>query len=62
MKLYARLTGSHSGSSFLFGGAFFAATLATDGLNEAIVAGSLAATSWFATLPLLKRLVGGELA
>jgi hypothetical protein len=60
VKLYARLAGSHSGSSLLFGGAFFAATLATEGPAQAVMAGSLAATSWFAIVPLLKRLSGGE--
>jgi hypothetical protein len=62
VKLYARLAGSHSGSSLLFGGAFFAATLATDGLAQAAVAGSLAAVSWFGIMPLLRRLSGGETA
>ena len=60
MKLYARLAGSHPGSSLLFGGAFFSVTLPVDGLAAAIMAGSLAATSWFAIVPLLKRLSGRE--
>ncbi len=62
MKLYQRLAGSHSGSSLLFGGAFFAATLVSDGLEQAMLAGALAASSWFAVVPLLKRLVGAEAA
>ncbi len=60
MKLYVRLAGSHSGSSLLFGSAFFAAALATEGLTQATTAGSLAAVSWFGIVPLLKRLSGGE--
>ena len=58
MSLYARFAGSHLGSSALFGGAFFAATLATDGVTQAATAGALAFGSWFASMPLLKRAIG----
>jgi len=59
MSLYQRIAGSHLGSSALFGGAFFAATAPADGLAQAAIAGSIAAASWFATVPLLRRLIGG---
>ena len=59
MSLYDRVAGSQLGSSALFGGAFFTATLASDGLAEAATAGALAAASWFAALPLLKRVIEG---
>ncbi len=59
MTLYARIAGSQLGSSALFGSAFFVATLATDGLGEASMAGGLAAASWLGVQPLLKRIVGG---
>jgi hypothetical protein len=58
MSLYSRLGASQLGSSAMFGGAFFLATLASDGLHEAMTAGALAAASWFASQPLLKRLIG----
>ncbi len=60
MNLYARIAGSQLGSSALFGGAFFAATLAGEGLSQALATGSLAAASWFAIVPLLKRVAGGQ--
>ncbi len=59
MSLYARFAGSHLGSSALFGGAFFAATLGSDGLAGAASAGALAAVAWFGIQPLLKRVIGG---
>ena len=59
MSLYTRVAETQLGSSALFGGAFFAATLASDGLAEAAVTASLAGLSWFATLPLLKRAISG---
>jgi hypothetical protein len=59
MSLYQRIAGSHLGSSALFGGAFFGAAAPVDGLTQAAIAGSLAAASWFATVPLLKRLISG---
>ena len=58
MSLYSRVAASQLGSSAMFGGAFFFAILASDGLSEAAAAGALAAASWFASLPLLKRLIG----
>ena len=58
MTLYARFAQTQLGSSALFGGSFFAVTLASDGLNEAAAAGLLAGGSWFAILPLLRRLIG----
>ena len=60
MNLYSRLAGSHLGSSVLFGGAFFATTLASDGVSAAATAGAIAAASWFASVPLLKRLSGAS--
>jgi hypothetical protein len=42
----------------LFGGLFFAATAPADGLAEAAAVGALAAAAWFASHPLLKRMVG----
>ena len=59
MSFYSRFAGSHLGSSALFGAAFFAASLASDGLAEAATVGAAAAASWFATQPLLKRLAQG---
>ena len=59
MSLYTRFAGSQFGSSAMFGGALFAATLPSEGLAEALVAGSVAAASWLATLPVLKRLIAG---
>jgi hypothetical protein len=59
MNLYSRIAGSHLGSSLLFGGAFFAATLPTEGLSQAAVAGALASASWLGVQPLLKRVIGG---
>ena len=57
MSLYERIAGSSLGSSALFGGAFFAATAPADGLAQAATAGALAAASWLAALPLLKRII-----
>ncbi len=59
MSLYARFAGTQLGSSAMFGGAFFVATLASDGLAAAATAGALAAASWFGAMPLLKRAIGG---
>ena len=58
MSLYARIAGSHLGSSALFGSLLGAFTLATGTAAEAATTASLAAASWFATVPLLKRLIG----
>jgi hypothetical protein len=58
MSLYQRFAASQLGSSLLFGGSFFAATLATDSAVEAATTGLLAAVSWFAAQPLLTRLIG----
>ena len=60
MALYSRVAGSQLGSSLLFGGAFFAGTVASDGLAEAATVGALATASWFATVPLLRRLTGAS--
>ena len=60
MNLYVRVAGSHFGSSALFGGAFFAATIVSESFSEALATGSLAAASWFAVAPVLRRLVGGQ--
>ena len=59
MSLYSRFAGSQFGSSALFGGAFFAATLVADGAGQALATGAAAAAAWFAVQPLLKRLVEG---
>ena len=58
MALYSRIASSHLGSSLLFGGAFFAATLPSDALAEAVTMAAAASVSWFASVPLLKRLIG----
>jgi hypothetical protein len=58
VTLYARFAQTQLGSSALFGGSFFAVTLASDGLAEAAAAGLLAAGSWFAVMPLLRRIIG----
>jgi hypothetical protein len=58
MSLYHRVAGSQLGSSALFGGAFFASTVSTDGVAEATFVGMMAAGAWFASLPLLKLIVG----
>ena len=58
MSLYHRFAGSQFGSSALFGGAFFAGTVATDGVAEAALVALTAAGAWLATHPLLKRIVG----
>ena len=58
MNLYSRIAGTQLGSSALFGGAFFASTLASDGLTDAVTFGAAAATAWFASVPLLKGLIG----
>jgi hypothetical protein len=60
VALYSRLAASQLGSSAMFGGALFAATLSSGGIAEAASSGALAAASWFATQPLLKRVVGGR--
>ena len=59
VSFHSRFAGSHLGSSALFGAAFFAATLASGGLAEAASVGAAAAASWFATQPLLKRIIQG---
>ena len=59
MSIYSRIAGSQLGSSALFGGAFFAATLASDGLVQAATVGGAAAVSWLAVMPLLKRAIQG---
>ena len=59
MSFYTRFAGSQLGSSALFGGAFFAATLASDGLVPALSVGAAATASWFAAMPLLKRAIQG---
>jgi hypothetical protein len=59
MVLYSRFAGSQFGSSLIFGGALFAATIPSGGIAEAVSAGALAAASWFATHPLLKHVIGG---
>jgi hypothetical protein len=58
MSLYQRLAGSQLGSSALFGGAFFASGLMSGSAAEAAATGAIAAASWLAILPLLKRIVG----
>ena len=62
MKLYTRLASSELGSSALFGASFFLVFLGAEGLSEGLKAGALAAAGWFAVVPLMKRLAGGELA
>jgi hypothetical protein len=57
MSLYSRLAGSQLGSAAIFGGAFFLAYAAI-GLADAATAGALAGGSWFASVPLLRRLIG----
>ncbi len=57
--LYSRFAGSQLGSSALFGGALFAATLSSGGVADAASAGALAAASWFGAQPLLRRVIGG---
>ena len=59
VSIYSRFAGSQLGSSGLFGGAFFATTLASDGLVQALSVGGAAAASWFAVVPLLKRITQG---
>jgi hypothetical protein len=59
MDLYSRFAGSQLGSSAIFGGALFAASISSGRITEAASAGALAAASWFATQPLLKSLIGG---
>jgi hypothetical protein len=59
VSFYSRFAGSQLGSSALFGGAFFAATLASGGLTEAATVGGAAAASWLAAQPLLKRVIQG---
>ena len=58
MSLYRQIAGSHLGSSAMFGGLFFAATAPTDGLAEAATISALAAAAWFASHPLIKRVIG----
>ena len=58
MNLYRQIARSHFGSSAMFGGLFFAATVPSDGLAEAGTMGVLAAAAWFATHPLIKRIIG----
>ena len=58
MSLYSRIAGSQLGSSLLFGGAFFASSLTSDGVAEAATVAALAAASWFAAVPLLRRMTG----
>ncbi len=60
MNLYARIAGSQLGSSLLFGSAFFAATVAADGIAQAAATGSVAAAAWFGIVPLLRRAAGGQ--
>jgi hypothetical protein len=60
VSIYSRFAGTQLGSSLLFGGAFFSGTVATDGLAQAVDAAALAAASWFAAMPLLKRAIGGR--
>jgi hypothetical protein len=57
-KLYEHIAGSHLGSSALFGGAFFASDLMNGSVIEAAATGAVAAASWLASLPLLKRIIG----
>ena len=59
MNLYRYIAGSHLGSSAMFGGLFFAATAPFDGLTEGATMGALAAAAWFASRPLIKRIIGG---
>jgi hypothetical protein len=58
MILYRQIAGSHLGSSAMFGGLFFVATAPTDGLSEAATMGALAAAAWFASHPLIRRIIG----
>ena len=58
MNLYRTIAGSHLGSSALFGGLFFAATVPCDGVAEAATMGALAAAAWFASHPLIERIIG----
>ncbi len=59
MNLYRSIAASQAGSSLLFGAALFAACLPSGTLAEAAGAGALAAASWFATVPAIRRLTGG---
>ena len=59
VTFYSRFAGSQLGSSAIFGGALFVATVASGSITEAASAGALAAASWFAIQPLLKRVIGG---
>jgi hypothetical protein len=58
MSLYRQIARSHLGSSAMFGGLFFAATVPSDGVAEAAAVGALAAAAWFASHPLIKRIIG----
>jgi hypothetical protein len=58
MNLYRQIASSHLGSSAMFGALFFAATVSTDGLTDAAAMGVLAAAAWFASHPLIKRIIG----
>jgi hypothetical protein len=57
MSIYQRFAGTQLGSSAIFGGSFFAVTLASGSLADAATAGALAAASWFAAQPLLRRII-----
>ena len=58
MTTYNRIAGSQLGSSLLFGSLFLASAASSADLAEATVTGALAAASWFAAFPLLKRMIG----
>ena len=58
MNLYTQIARSHLGSSLLFGAFFLVPTVVSDGFIEAASVGALAAASWFAAHPLIRRLSG----
>jgi hypothetical protein len=57
MNLYTQIARSHVGSSLLFL-AFFLPLAGADGVAEAATVAGLAAAAWFASFPLMKRLIG----
>jgi hypothetical protein len=58
MSLYQRLAGSQLGSSAVFGSAFLTLGLLDGSFAQAAATGAVAAASWLAILPALKRIVG----
>ncbi len=59
MSMYKSIAASQAGSSLIFGAALFAACLPSGTFGEAAGAGALAALSWFASVPAIRRLSGG---